>query len=551
MFKGVERHPRKACIAVMQIATPYKGALPYLEEDSDFFFARDAEIELVCDVFRTAKLTLLLGAEGIGKTSLLRAGVVPHLKRSAEEPERIIVFESRRDDPIARFTRTLRHAYQERLPNFLSLDSIVKTITTDAKLLIVLDHFEECVLRHKAFAAEFTRLANESNVHFLLSVRDDAETELHAQHAELVFDSTLRLQPLTLDAARAAIVNPVEVFNSRNPGLEMRIEPEVIDGILEAAKHDAAHIDAGRLQRIAAALWAWEFQSGANTMRANSLNAILAGEKDTQRSAPKDDPIFDDPHLPPLVLHPQVPIPVVEELVQRPAADENMRRLHRVPVYAAIAVVLIAAAVLWFQTEPETKVLARIDDAPSPSALAPPSEAAPQNATPSPPPSASTAALEPKITSSEPATISSSPPATKSPPVAPPAAVPRSPSTSAATPPSPRAASASSNAVASAEPEQSPSVFIHVREKSDAALKLARQLAQGGISVSGVKQVERGPRIIDLRYFRPQEKKEANEIANRLKRFDIRIAEVKYIKGYEDTARDRQYELWFPAEALH
>lgn len=105
--------------------------------------------------------------------------------------------------------------------------------------------------------------------------------------------------------------------------------------------------------------------------------------------------------------------------------------------------------------------------------------------------------------------------------------------------------------MASAEPEQSPSVFIHVREKSDAALKLARQLAQGGISVSGVKQVERGPRIIDLRYFRPQEKKEANEIANRLKRFDIRIAEVKYIKGYEDTARDRQYELWLPAEALH
>jgi hypothetical protein len=102
-----------------------------------------------------------------------------------------------------------------------------------------------------------------------------------------------------------------------------------------------------------------------------------------------------------------------------------------------------------------------------------------------------------------------------------------------------------------AEPANAPRVFIHVREESPASLELVRQLQRNGINVSGVKKVDQGPGIIDLRYFHPRQKQEANEIARRLKQFDIQIAQVKYIKGYEDTAKDRQYELWFPPDALN
>ncbi|MGH8771242.1 MAG: hypothetical protein ACREV2_08710, partial [Burkholderiales bacterium] len=100
------------------------------------------------------------------------------------------------------------------------------------------------------------------------------------------------------------------------------------------------------------------------------------------------------------------------------------------------------------------------------------------------------------------------------------------------------------------EDDQFPSVFIHVREDSPETLELVTELEKNGIKVSGVKKVNRGPRVVDLRYFHPREKQEANEIARRLKRFDIKIADVKYIKGYEETAKDRQYELWFPAQAF-
>ena len=55
--------------------TPFKGLLPYEEGDADFFFGRKAEIEIIKDNLLGSPLTLLYGASGVGKSSILRAGV--------------------------------------------------------------------------------------------------------------------------------------------------------------------------------------------------------------------------------------------------------------------------------------------------------------------------------------------------------------------------------------------------------------------------------------------------------------------------------------------
>lgn len=541
--------------ATMQIATPYKGPLPYSEKDSDFFFGRYSEIELVCEVLRTAKISVLLGGEGSGKTSLLRAGVVPYSKATADEPERVIVFDSWRDEPIAQLTRVLRHAGRGRLPNFLSLDSIVRTITKDERLLIILDQFEKCVLRHKAFAAELARVANQSNVHLLLSVRDDVEAELQALQANLPFDSTFRLQPLNLHAARSAIVNPIEVFNLRNPGLEMAIEPEAIEAIVEAARmpDDYAHIDAGRLQRIAIALWDSEFQSGVGTLRASSLSALLAIEHDVRQAVAQHVELFDDPR-PPLLVNAVDSLPTVTETVESPAAQGNDRSRHRAIAYAALAIAFAIGAVWLLQGEPETKVLARLDESAAPLSIpAPAVTREDTRAQPSAPPLPGAALPAERAPVTGPPAIASRPPAS-------PAPRPESARRTAAAPNSTTPAAKSRPLPSSVSPDvgdtaktsmDSPRVFIHVREESEAALQLAQQLAQGGINIAGLKKVDRGPSRIDLRYFHSREKQEANEVAKRLKQFDIRIAEVKYIKGYEDTARNRQYELWLPPDALN
>lgn len=67
---------------------PYPGLLAFQEEDAPLYFGRDDDIRRLIERLNArraqggAKLVALLGASGSGKSSLLRAGVIPRIKRS-------------------------------------------------------------------------------------------------------------------------------------------------------------------------------------------------------------------------------------------------------------------------------------------------------------------------------------------------------------------------------------------------------------------------------------------------------------------------------------
>ena len=57
--------------------SPYKGLAAYDESDLDalLFFGREREIEVIAANLQAARLTVLYGPSGVGKSSVLRAGV--------------------------------------------------------------------------------------------------------------------------------------------------------------------------------------------------------------------------------------------------------------------------------------------------------------------------------------------------------------------------------------------------------------------------------------------------------------------------------------------
>ncbi len=59
---------------------PYVGLQPYTEADRDYFFGRQREQRIIASNLYAAPLTVLYGASGVGKSSVLLAGVVPHLR---------------------------------------------------------------------------------------------------------------------------------------------------------------------------------------------------------------------------------------------------------------------------------------------------------------------------------------------------------------------------------------------------------------------------------------------------------------------------------------
>ncbi len=71
--------------------SPYPGLLPFEEQDSPVFHGRETEIRAVLEHLHARRmqwgqaLLVLHGSSGVGKSSLLRAGVIPRLKRLRQQ----------------------------------------------------------------------------------------------------------------------------------------------------------------------------------------------------------------------------------------------------------------------------------------------------------------------------------------------------------------------------------------------------------------------------------------------------------------------------------
>ena len=91
--------------------SPYKGLASFDDSELDerFFFGRDREIEIVASNLVASRLSVLYGPSGVGKSSLLRAGVVRRLRALVPAGGGAgdgngalpVVVDQWRDDPLA------------------------------------------------------------------------------------------------------------------------------------------------------------------------------------------------------------------------------------------------------------------------------------------------------------------------------------------------------------------------------------------------------------------------------------------------------------------
>src|SRR5215472_5029913 len=64
---------------------PYPGLAYFGPEDADLFFGRDAAIARLAEAVGRRSLTVLVGASGSGKSSVVLAGLAPRLHRGGDE----------------------------------------------------------------------------------------------------------------------------------------------------------------------------------------------------------------------------------------------------------------------------------------------------------------------------------------------------------------------------------------------------------------------------------------------------------------------------------
>lgn len=309
---------------------PYKGLIPYTEQDAAFFFGREQDQAIITANLMSTRLTVLYGPTGAGKSSVLRAGVAHALNVYAQQTTAddgqpdvaVLVFNNWRDNPLTALagaihttiTKALRAADRPGVDETLQLDleAALERWARHFKgeLLIILDQFEEFFLYHAqedgpgTFAVEFPAIVNRADLHvnFVLSLREDALSKLDRFKGRLpqLFDNYLRMPRLTRAAAREAIIRPLDEYNRRQPDRRgfMSIEPALVEAVLEqvqtgrvtlaragsgggepvATAEAGQSIETAYLQLVLIRLWNEELRQGSHQLRLRTLNALKGAE---------------------------------------------------------------------------------------------------------------------------------------------------------------------------------------------------------------------------------------------------------------------------------
>ncbi|MEM9490944.1 MAG: serine/threonine-protein kinase, partial [Myxococcota bacterium] len=92
-------------LAPDQAANPYAGLAAFQETDAARFFGRERDIASVLAGLHNHRIVTVAGPSGVGKSSLMRAGVIPALKRSGQHWHTLTVRPGRQ--PVAALARVL------------------------------------------------------------------------------------------------------------------------------------------------------------------------------------------------------------------------------------------------------------------------------------------------------------------------------------------------------------------------------------------------------------------------------------------------------------
>lgn len=266
-------------------ANPYAGLAAFQERDATRFFGRETMVEHIVSRLVDQPLLALVGASGAGKSSLVRAGVIPALMRRGDAWESFIMRPGPR--PLAALADMLhQHSWHKsshtadsqpsvrgdsgpteailtRLrnePGYLGVQVRSRARKRRELALLFIDQFEEIYTlapeeEREAFLRCLAGVADDSSspVRVLISIRHDFLDRVALGSpilAELISRGTVLVGPLDRRGLQRALVAPAEAasyrFESESLVAEMLDTLEHTSGALPLLQFTASMLWAGR-----------------------------------------------------------------------------------------------------------------------------------------------------------------------------------------------------------------------------------------------------------------------------------------------------------------
>ena len=237
----------------LRIANPFPGLRPFETEEYRLFFGREGQSDALIERLKRSRFLAVVGTSGSGKSSLVRAGLLPALRggmmAGAGAGWRIAVMRPGHD-PLGNLARVLAgdgvlaeaggglpRAEAEAVVEAtlrrgsLGLAEAARRARLSEKLLVVVDQFEE-LFRFRAArapsstgddASAFVKLLLEAarqrelSIYVVLTMRSDflGDCAQFQGLPEAINDGQYLIPRMTRDERRVAIVGPVRVSRAR------------------------------------------------------------------------------------------------------------------------------------------------------------------------------------------------------------------------------------------------------------------------------------------------------------------------------------------------
>jgi O-acetyl-ADP-ribose deacetylase (regulator of RNase III) len=295
---------------------PYVGLEPFEKAHEDYFFGRQLDSKVLADHVGSRPITVLYGASGVGKSSLINVGLPAALSKTVkplpeggdqtDAPPNWIIVSLREWQNPQRLTQTFIEAVIQAISvdhrpppgvrGYVTLSAVSEAIhNTRQPVLLIFDQFEEYFLYRepeatREFESYIGALASRRDLpaHILFTLREDGLHLLDQLRAYIpsIMETTIELGPLDDQAVAQAIQEPVKHYNkvhrkNRNPII---VEDELVSVLIHQLKEadtslvpraglrkDQRFVELPYLQLVLFKLWAEEGGSEASSLRRATL----------------------------------------------------------------------------------------------------------------------------------------------------------------------------------------------------------------------------------------------------------------------------------------
>jgi WD40 repeat protein len=243
---------------------PFPGLRPFQKNESHLFFGRENHIREILRKLEKYRFVSIVGNSGSGKSSLVRAGILPAIEKKDDQSWIICIMRPSKD-PVAELSQALFDAsifgntdpdrrkaeisesLETLMKGKLGLVQVVRNVLpAGKKLLILVDQFEE-IFRFRNLpgendsedqAASFVDLLlgavlqNDVPIYVIMTVRSDflGDCEQFTGLPEAINDGQFLIPRMNRDEMETSITGPVDFVKGK-------ISPRLVQQLLKEAGH--------------------------------------------------------------------------------------------------------------------------------------------------------------------------------------------------------------------------------------------------------------------------------------------------------------------------